>query len=139
MVLQGFRQTDIDECAATNGWTPDMGMAYALEIAPTDTFTIVAEGIPVGMFGAVAWNEMPGWGIAWLLCTENFDLVKEDFKRQSPLWFDLLNRIYPILTNWVDDRNETTKRWLKHVGCKLVEKELYGDAQLPFWRFERRL
>lgn len=133
----GWRDDDVAECAAGDT-TPEAACQYGVDTFPGLTFTIMDNYTPVGMFGACDFPGRPGVGVAWLLGTKGIFGVIPSFNEQVPLWFNLLNSHYPLLTNWVDDRNTLAKRWLERIGATLIVKEPYGSQGLPFWRFERR-
>jgi hypothetical protein len=136
----GWRPADVEECRVGTGQPPEASCHYALDVAPGLTFTIMDRYVPVGMFGATPYPDREGVGLAWLLASRYLFGVIPSFNEQVPMWFNVLNHTYPLLTNWCDERNKLALNWLEtRCACTMVALEPYGNEQRPFWRFERRL
>jgi hypothetical protein len=125
----GWRDADEHECRAAN----DAGCAEncyrALDTTENETYTIVKEGSPVGMFGVVPINEVgvpPGHGIVWLLASPLLYEIKLDFLRQCSGWLDHLQRFYPWVHNYVHAENQAAMRWCKYTGFHISPADPYG-------------
>lgn len=58
----------------------------------------------------------PGEGAVWMLGTDNLLKARRDLLAIAPRWIDFLHKVYPTLTNYVDERNEVAVRWLEAMG-----------------------
>lgn len=86
------------------------------------------------MFGLANHRELlPGVGFVWMLATNGLSGIIRDFIRQTPLYLTLFHRSYPVLGNYVDERNEVHIRWLKRVGFTVIKRHPhFGFEQRPF-------
>lgn len=138
-----MREADVREVEDGTGHSIEDALRWSYASSGAECWAMTAENIPVAIFG-VAPHHTPLTGVPdgivgnpWLLGTDDMRLITRDFVIQTPDWVDLMQCYYPYLVNWVDDRNEVSKNWLKWCGFRLVCKEPFGPKQLPFWRFER--
>lgn len=78
----------------------------------------------------------PDAAVVWLLSTPViYDYPVEFTIRSRHLWNGFHMR-YPILTNFVDARNERHLKWLRWLGCVFPRRiERFGAAGIPFIEF----
>lgn len=119
-IARRMRQADRDEVFAASGKTATEALEYSLEKS-AHSWTAIVDGVPEAMFGVGDLNILAGVGAPWLLGTdaveENVKLflrLSRDFKAQ------LLSR-YPVLRNFVDDRNTASVRWLRWLGASMSD------------------
>lgn len=94
------------------------------------------DGQPVAALGVVQLTETIG--VPWLLCGENVeDIPNAEFWRISKTTIGIFEEDYHVLTNYVDERNLSSRRWLRHLGFSEMETINYGFAKRPFIRFEK--
>lgn len=130
-----MRQADRDEVAAASGKTPAEALVYSLRKSSV-AYTALVNGVPEVMFGVGDINILAGVGAPWLLGTEAVERHYVAFLRGSVKWRNQLLRRYPVMRNFVDDRNRAAKRWLKWLGFTLSDPvEMNGHA---FRLFELR-
>nr|WP_052232046.1 hypothetical protein [Methylobacterium sp. ZNC0032] len=132
-----MRRADVEEITAAADVTPEealtMGLLHSLE-----PLTAVApNGDPVCMFG-VGKTYDPLVGSVWLLGT---DAVKENrlsFLRLSKSLTTRFHQDFPVLTNFVDERNTVHIEWLRWLGYRFIFRHpLYGAGRVPFIEFAR--
>jgi hypothetical protein len=110
-------------------------MAFSLRKS-SHAWTAMIDGRPEVMFGVGDLNILAGVGAPWLLGTEAVERHYIAFLRNSVGFRDQLLRRYPVMRNFVDDRNKASKRWLAWLGATLSDPvELNGHM---FRLFELR-
>lgn len=141
MAGEGFREDDDHESLIATGVSAARNCVIALMRDDAETFTVMAAGQPVAMFGIVPISEFgwgPEWAVAWFLATPSIYHVKEAFLQQCPLWIDHLQRHYPKVVNWVYPGNKAGVKWAKFLGFEFLELEDYGvEPGHKFWRVVR--
>lgn len=138
----GWRAEDEAECIAMSGKSCAENCYMALDTTESETYTIMNEGYPVGMFGVVpvtAMNVPPGIGCIWLLASPALYEVKRDFVRQCPRWLDHLQRYYPTAINYVHVANKPALTWCKAMGFSFGVVHKAGVAGENFIQITRRL
>jgi hypothetical protein len=90
------------------------------------------------MFGVADLNILTGLGAPWLLGTDAVDRNYRQFLRRSLSWREQLSQRYDVLRNFVDDRNEVSKRWLEWMGFTLFDPIPVGVNGEMFRMFELR-
>lgn len=110
-----MRRADVDEVAATGGYSPADALRLSLDrsvIAKTALF----DGRPEIMFGVGDLCILTRTGSPWLLGTDAVSHNRRTFLRQSMRWRAKLLERYDVLTNIVDERNIVSIRWLRWLG-----------------------
>jgi hypothetical protein len=136
-VARLMRKADIEEIRAASGKSPKEALEYSLDHS-NEAKTIIFNGAPAAMFG-VGWvNMLNGIAAPWLLGTDAIDANYRQFLRGSKWWVDQLMTRYDVLTNVIDDRNRTSKQWLRFLGFTFSEPFILGHERRPFRKFELR-
>ncbi|WP_453966542.1 hypothetical protein [Bradyrhizobium elkanii] len=130
-----MRKADRDEVAAASGKTPADALRFSLGKSSA-AWTAFIDGRPELMFGVADLNILAGIGAPWLLGTEAVERHYVAFLRGSVGWRDQLLQRYPVLRNFVDDRNTVSKRWLAWLGFRLLDPVMFGGH--AFRLFELR-
>lgn len=127
-----LRKADLQEIEAASGADPvDVLRVSAERSAPACTI-IDNEGNIAGMFGCV-----PD-GTVWLLGADALiqPPLRRQFLRECRRYVDALP--YPLLHNYVDERNTVHIRWLQWMGFTFIgEPILLGPNQVSFRKFVR--
>ena len=130
-----MRKADADEVRASSGRSPADAMIYSLRKS-SHAWTAMIDGRPEVMFGVGDLNILAGVGAPWLLGTEAVERHYVAFLRNSVGFRDQLLRRYPVMRNFVDDRNKASKRWLTWLGAVMSDPvEINGQS---FRLFELR-
>lgn len=132
-----MREADRQEVMASSGSTPHRALMFSLEKSPL-AWTAVFDGQPEVMFGVGDLNILTSTGAPWLLGTDAVDRHFRLFLRQSVDWREKLLGRYSVLRNFVDDRNEVSKRWLSWLGFSLSDPMPIGINGEMFRLFEMR-
>lgn len=133
-IANRMRDIDVRECAIM-GRTPKQALRLSLR-ASVAAWTAKVDGRPEAMFGVSTLSLLGGEGSPWLLMTE--DAVKQarsllvDARRYS----DLLQAMYPVLSNNVHADNAVAIRWLSRLGYTVGP--VFDMAGHPMRPFERR-
>ena len=136
LLEDGLRPQDVAEIAAL-GRTPREALLDAASSCGVLVFTVFVDGRAAGIFGAMA-TDIPGVGAIWMLGTNNLLKVRREFAIEGARWIDFFNAVYPILTNFVDERNEVSIRWLERLGFEFPYVDDFVTAEgVVFRRFER--
>lgn len=132
-----MRKDDVAEVWAMQMVTPSQALARSLWLSDY-SFAGLVDGRAEVMWGVGYLSPVFGVGMPWLLGTDVVIDHKRTFLEQSKLWVDMMMARYEELTNFVDDRNTISKRWLKWLGFTLSEPTIMGYEQVPFRQFHMR-
>ena len=132
-----IREVDVEEVKATIGLDIKDGLMASYQTSD-ETYTMVADdGDLVGMFGLTKTAD-PLISVVWMLCSERLPQFSKTFIKLSKQWVKEQNKKYSILMNYVDARNITSIKWLKHLGFVLINRvEKFGVDKKPFYEFVR--
>jgi len=130
-----MRKADIDEVKASSGRSPSGALIYSLRKSDK-AWTVMIDGVPEAMFGVGYINVLAGVGAPWMLGTDEIERNAMGFLRRSVVCRSQLLERYPVLTNFVDERNTMSLRWLEWLGFKLSNSIEYRGYR--FRSFEMR-
>ena len=136
-LAENMRDADRKEAWAAAHYTPEQAVLFSLD-ASRDATTGLADGRVVCMFGAGAAAIISTTGIPWLLTT---DLVKKHakpFLRRNKKVVKEMLVAYPLLRNYVDERNTVAIKWLQWLGFEVLPPVSFGAEGFPFHPFEMR-
>lgn len=126
-VAANLRQQDRDEIEASSGMDPRSSVALSILMSAKAYAVLDRDGEPVCLFGAAP-HPLPGVGVGWLLGTDGLLREALPIARQSRSYMDEVQREYPLLWNYVDERNTVSIRWLQWAGFKLYGEKLSTDG-----------
>lgn len=132
-----MRPADVAEVLASSGKSPHGGLMFSLT-GSAQAWTAIIDGQPEVMFGVADLNVLTGLGAPWLLGTDAVERNYRQFLRRSLRWREQLSERYDVLRNFVDDRNEVSKRWLAWMGFTLFDPIPVGVNGEMFRMFELR-
>lgn len=128
-----LRDTDRQELAATTEAEPLDVLLEAIKISSV-SWAAERNGHCQVLFGAAPL--VPGMGSIWLLASPDISRWRKEFMRLSRLYVGRMHGDYPVLTNFVDDRNRTSQAWLRRLGFTAgTRAPEYGVGRLPFTQF----
>ena len=131
-VAKNIRAEDAAEVKAVSYLSP--GEALEMSFFVSDPcHTILYKDEPVGCFGVAPMGE--GKGSPWLLATDRIKDMPMYFIRSSKQYIENMLKEYKFLENWVALDNTISIKWLKWVGFKIEEPEVYGLNGELFCRF----
>jgi hypothetical protein len=129
-VARCARPADAQELWAQARATPAECMTLGLRES-TVAYTGLLDEVPVCMFGVTP--HAPGEGVPWMVGTTALESRRAQrellrISRDSVAEFQAL---YPLLFNYVDERNAAAQRWLRWLGFTLdVAYPLGHDGEL---------
>ena len=128
-----IRKGDRQEIMASDGASP----LEALVIPFTQQgkiYSIIgtkSEGV-IGMFGSSPVKEK-GYGIVWLLSSEDLFKHIKQFIKECPKWVHDMSKDYEHVYNFVDERNWKSLKWLQFLGFEPKRKiGDFGVGKIPF-------
>ena len=132
-VVADVRQADVDELWAVAQVTPRSAIAYGAE--HSTAFALLADGVPVCVFGIVPYSVLSGAGIPWMVGTPGIDRHAVGFIRRCRMDLARFFGEWDKLFNVVDARNTKAIRWLKWLGFSVSDPTPYGPLGLLFCPF----
>lgn len=135
LLAPNLREVDKQEVLAANGQEPEDALLASVESSDTDMcWAALIDGKVTALFGVAGVTEQVG--AIWLLASDDIYQHKVDFMRHCKEMLELMHLRYPSLLNFIDDRNQVTKRWLKRLGFWMGHTDPeFGQAQIPFTLF----
>lgn len=130
-----MRAADRAEVAASHGHDPETALTASLA-ASTVAWTGWIDGEPVCMFGVGPIAILAGRGAPWLLGTDLVEVWPRAFLRRCRPCVARMLAVYPYLENFVDDRNEVSKKWLGWLGFTLAAEPVTLISGAKFRHFE---
>lgn len=136
-IAANLREADRREVLATlPGPIPDL-VAATVAMSLKSWLAVDENMTPIAVLG-VAPSDEPMVGIPWLLTTDAVRNCATSFGRQTARYVAEMHELFPILTNFVDVRNEDAITWLRWAGFEIVDVDPhYGTAGEPFLQFQR--
>lgn len=127
-----LREDDVRELADGSGHKPIPALLDSLYVSDPDLcFAVLYDDEPVAMFGCNKLTDSIGG--AWLLATDGIYQNNKDFIVKSREMITLFHERYEYLTNFIDERNTVSLKWLRSLGWVEVQRiEDYGVAKTPF-------
>jgi hypothetical protein len=93
-------------------------------------------GEPVALFG-VAPSLDPLLGAVWLLGSDHLHTIRLTFLRHSKHWLAELTKHFPLVGNYVDERNALHVGWLRWLGFRFLRRTPLGRNGEVFLEFVR--
>lgn len=126
-----LRRSDVDELQAVSYEDPQAILTQSVEVSDL-AWTAWLDGWPIAMFGVSPVLPLAVGG-AWLLATDHVERVKRSAWELSVKHVAIMHTRYPVLLNWVDERNITSRQWLRKLGFEALRREaFYGVERRPF-------
>lgn len=101
------------------------------------TGTVLADGVPVAVFGCVPWGDAERTGVPWMVCTEQFRAQPRRAMELSHQVIAGMREDFAVLTNYVHCHHDIAIRWLKRLGFSVREYHHCGPGG-QFYVFEWR-
>ncbi len=138
-IAERMRAADRAEIAASHGHTPEQALSLSLA-ASTAAWTGWVDDEPACMFGVGPIAILAGRGAPWMLGTEVLDdmpwpFVRQEFMPRCRESVKAMLAVYPMLENYVDDRNTSSKNWLRHLGFALAVEPVTLPSGVNFRHF----
>lgn len=130
-----LRQADINEIMAVTGPSEKTPNELILESITGHCRLGFADDVPFAVYGACP-AEIPQVGIVWAVGTDLVSKGGLDLVGWGVRAVDTLFLLYPMLTNFVDARNQAHIRWLKAMRFTFTghSVEMNGYPFLHFFK-----
>ena len=138
-ITNRLRMDDLNELQALHGnLLSPITVLVASRVASDMCRVGVIKGLPTVLYG-VAPHATPGVGVPWMVGTQQLEDpgVARCFLRGCAGEVQDMNDLYPLLVNYVDERNTLSRRWLKWLDFKFISLRPHGVEQRPFLEFVR--
>ena len=129
-----MRLADRREIQASDNLSPLKALVLPFTYEGSRNYSIIGnkdEGV-IGMFGSSPCQFKKGYGVAWMLSSEQLRNHARQFLRECPKWIEEMGQGYEYLYNFVDERNWETLKWLQFLGFEAKRKLPYGHKKLNF-------
>lgn len=139
-VAERLRAADREEVRAVRAGISmrDALAESVLRSSHYETAVAVDGNEPIAIRGVAPVALLGGVGAPWMLATERAFLFPRALVVEGRRYVGQMLAVYPHLVNYVDARNLRSVRWLAAIGFKIHEAAPFGEAGLPFHRFEMR-
>lgn len=132
-----LRKADCEEVLAATGRDPDEMLRVCWNNS-LYRWAIIWDREAIGLFGVHPFSLTGFNAVPWMLGTDRMEEIKLSIVRHSKSLLDQVLTLYPILSNWVDVRNEMSIKWLKWLGFTLSDEPMpYGPKSMPFYYFKK--
>lgn len=131
---ENMREADKEEIWASHNHNPEEAMKLSLN----ESFmclTVLDKNVPVLMFGIVPGSLLGKQATIWMLATDGINNIKRRFVRHSRSFIKMFLGYFPILENYVYEKNVKSIEWLKMCGANIEEAAPFGIEQRLFRRF----
>jgi len=134
-----LREADKREIAANSGLAPEVALKESYATSSEIRLACHSDGTPIAIFGIGPNPLQETMGIPWMVGTDELAKHSLPLVRDARKWVERQLSTYPILSNFVDSRNTTHLRWLRHIGFHIDETPKYigVDPTVPFYQFIR--
>lgn len=117
-LANNIRECDKQEVLAMSGVTPTKAFLQGYNHSDTP-YVVEWRGKAIAMFGVS--GQKGKTGIPWMLATNDIKGVRKQFIRGCKPYLDAMHTDYPILTNYVWEKNTLHIAWLKWLGFKFAD------------------
>lgn len=116
-----MRDEDAKEVYDSHLYSPYIALSKAMK-SRGDSWTIVVNGVPIGMVGVSNKSLLGNKGNPWLLGTDMLTDSTRLFIQFSRLILKNMSEGYSRLENYISVENKPTIRWLKFLGFEFGEQ-----------------
>ncbi|SCW77046.1 hypothetical protein SAMN02927900_04757 [Rhizobium mongolense subsp. loessense] len=132
-----LREADLRELQAAGAAGAEQSLRDGITLSKECISIVNDDDKAVAMFG-VCPSPDSDVGYIWLLGSDEIKSNKTRFLRRSKQWIETFHQEFPVLTNYVDQRNTVHLMWLRWLGFKFLRTvNAPGPGNLPFYEFVR--
>ncbi len=132
-IAVNMRDADAKEIWDSHMSTPYNALVKGME-SVGNSWTILVNGVPIGMVGVSRRTLISDKGVPWLLGTDAMVSNRKLFMKISKIVLKNMSKGYKYLENYVSVENTVSIRWLKRLGFTLGE-EVNSMTGVIFKRF----
>lgn len=128
-----MRSIDKLEIKYSHNVTPITALMTAFETKNGKNYSVVDDdGYVYAMFGVSDCLVNKGYGVIWLLCSNELKKFPKRFYIESKYWLDILQQDYQIIYNYVYEKNWLSLKWLQLCGFTPIKKVKVGIKNKNF-------
>lgn len=132
-----IRREDKWEVMCSSGLNSHDALTQSVQFSRI-AWTALLDGKPEIMWGAAPFPPKEGWGIVWLMSSEEMYRIPKRFLVESVRYVDKMFDIFDTLFNYVHVENMKSRKWLEALGFKAIHLDpTYGVAKVPFILYSR--
>jgi hypothetical protein len=136
-IAGALRAADLDEIRASLPGDPGEALMASAAVSSRAWLMVDRTGLPMGVCG-VAPSGHPRVGQPWMVGTDDLEAERIALARQTRGVVAEMHEDYPILTNFVDARNDAAIDWLLWAGFHLIDADpRYGPEERLFLQFSK--
>lgn len=79
------------------------------------------------------------YGSIWLLTSDDIYNYRKRFMREARHYVARMHRDYPVLGNFVDDRNRTSQAWLRRLGFQPGPSQYFRGHSFTYFSSTRHV
>src|SRR5262245_49981230 len=117
-----LREADRLEILAADGRDPLIVLREGVERSSPCFAVMSPLDHLVALFGAAPDTRSMHYGMVWLLGSDELLRYPTQVLRLSRHWVDRLQKVYPVLGNRIDARNQVHLKWLLWCGFRIVRR-----------------
>lgn len=136
-IAVNMRADDVKEVWDSNLYSPYKALCKGLNTNGI-SWTIIVNGVPIGMVGVARGTLLSDTGIPWLLGTDALVDDRRLFLKVSRLILKNMSEGYKALENYVSTENKASFCWLRHLGFK-IGNETKSITGVVFNRFYKEM
>ncbi len=136
-IAVNMRDEDAKEVWDSHLSSPYRALCKGME-SKGKSWTIVVDGVPIGMVGVSHRSLLGNQGTPWLLGTRKLTDSKKLFLLYSKIILKNMSEGYDRLENYISVENKPTMRWLRYLGFEIGE-EIKSVTGVPFKRFYKNV
>lgn len=133
-LIENIRDQDREEIEASSG-VPYQATLKRIEKYCENIWVAKVDDDIIALFGIECSSEITKTGIPWFISTKDILKHKIIFIKHCKEVFEIISENYLNLVNYVDERNDLAKSWLKWLGFTLEPPKPFGARQMPFHKF----
>lgn len=136
-IIDNLREADLDEVRASLPGDPGEAVRASLAVSERVWLMVDRTGLPMGLCGVAA-APVAGVGLPWMIGTDNITEERIAVARQTREVVAEMHESFPVLTNFVDARNDAALEWLLWAGFHLIDADPnYGPEERLFLQFSK--
>lgn len=133
-----MRDYDRQEVWASSAKTPLQALQAGFDLS-VETFTSLADDVPLFMYGVAPFTLLGQTGTPWLLTSQDITNHRHHLMRWSkPVLHYWSREMFPYLFNMVDARHTPALTWAKYIGFTVYPAQPFGPFKMPFHKIELR-
>lgn len=134
-IAEHMRESDVNEVRAVTEAPLDDVLRTSVGASYMPGAVVDMTGKPYALFGAAPRSPLSRIAEPWLLGIPELADHGVWLTKKTRVYLQQVERVYPVLENFVDARNTASVAWLRAVGFTLDDPQPFGYRDILFHRF----